>query len=122
MANGTISMSSDFVVEQGTQTLNSSVVWTYRKWKSGVCEAWTTIVTARTSSSGNVHYNNYNYPSFFNTVTCLNINASTDSNVDSYVKYCRADTSNKTLDFYGYRSSTQNVSSQFAVHLMGTWA
>lgn len=121
MASGVVTSSADRVVEQGTETLNTSTVWTYRKWESGVCEAWATIVTSAQAASGIVSYTGYYFPSFFTSVTCMNVNASVDGVVDSHTKYCRAVISSHKLDLYVYKNSTTSAATQFAVHIIGTW-
>lgn len=51
MAASKITSNADFVVEQG-----ASGNWTYRKWKSGLVEAWYSgSISVTTSPIGNIH-------------------------------------------------------------------
>lgn len=47
---------NDYVTDQGTITVATGRVWRYRKWNSGISEAWVTITqtgtTMNNSSSG----------------------------------------------------------------------
>lgn len=120
MANGIVTSSADRIVEQGTQSLNNQT-WAYRKYESGICEAWAQLATSAQTASGNVNFNGFYFPSFFISVTCLNVNASVDGIVDSYAKYCRAGITSHRLDLYVYKGGTANASTRFDVHIMGTW-
>ena len=79
---------SDYIIEQDIVTSscsnNGSIVWTYRKWNSGVAECWgrcsSTIDTSRivqvSGVSGFLYLNDYiyaNYPTdlFINTPKCI---------------------------------------------------
>ena len=71
-ASGTGTNAQDYVVEHGSETVTTSITytWNYRKWASGVSECWlifngTTNVSTQWGSSG-LYYsgmNRFAYPS-----------------------------------------------------------
>ena len=121
-----ICTSGDFVVEEG-----ESGIWKYRKWQSGVCEAWGTYqFTPSLSSSGTFYYQNITLDLPFTFVRKFDaFNATVKySNFISFVmgkEYESSSSDYKTYDsvtftYLQYNNASQN-SKEISLSVKGRW-
>lgn len=111
----------DYVVEQGTD--NS---WTYRKWNSGLFEAWryyqASSMTITTSSAG-TYYGGEKLiplPSFVVTITGTTYGNAPSQSSGVYIYETVRDNSNLKV-VYRAHASTSNASCGGVFHIFGTW-
>lgn len=113
----------DYIVEQGVDSNG----WTYRKWNSGIAEAWkkgtiSNVPVTRSVGSGSVLYRSdavsLGYPSgvSFKTIT---YSATTASASNTYVWAGQDATESSTIVF-GYISSTIPTLT-LSTRFIGTW-
>lgn len=110
---------TDYVVEQGT-----SGNWTYRKWKSGFCEAWgehdkvfaaTTTTGALYTSSSNI---TIDLPSnLFNFVLLPTAEVKSYSMMITFANYTTSQLSFRPISTNSRAENTWTV----RTHVIGTW-
>ena len=110
---------TDFVVEDGTAN-----GWTYRKWNSGIAEAWTLVSngsTAMTSAEGSGYYaplKTYTFPSIFVTVKSVTTLADLSGSLGGFTS-SNITTTSLTGYFWATRSITKNTF--LNIEVKGTW-
>jgi hypothetical protein len=111
----------DYIVDQGTD--NS---WTYRKWNSGVFEAWryyqATGLTLTTSSMGTYYGTSKSIalPSFTLTITCSTYGDTVGHGSGIYIYQTQKSGDNLQIDYRAHASSTSGQCGGF-FHIFGTW-
>ena len=113
------SLKADYVVEQGTAD-----IWTYRKWNSGVAEAWTLASngsTAMTTAEGYGYYapaKTYTFPSIFTAIKSVVTLADLSGALGGFVSSNITATS-LTGYFWATRSVTKNTF--LNIEVKGRW-
>lgn len=109
----------DFIVEQGTEGL-----WTYRKWDSGMVEAWyaQSVSVAVDNAYGYAYYHDYPtsvpYPTMFISHKTINTGWIGGNNlisiipVEKYQNYLR---------IYTVAPNNVSVSGILCIYMMGSW-
>lgn len=114
-----VSLQADCIVEQGT-----SGEWKYRKWDSGIAEAWTLASngsTAMTTEEGYGYYapaKTYTFPSIFTTIKSVVTLADLSGALGGFVSSNITATS-LTGYFWATRSVTKNTF--LNIEVKGTW-
>lgn len=119
---------ADFVVEEDTETI-SGVVWTYRKWNSGIAECWSNHIALTVNFAQNIETNLYTtgytyavtYPSIFTSVDSLICSAS-HGVTNGWVTCTAGSLSSGTVatSWLGWNSGG-NQSVKLNVSLKGKW-
>lgn len=115
---------ADYVIEQGTSTTDSGT-WTYRKWNSGICEAWAyindiAVLGATTVNNINCAYAHIIYPPIFSNVVAVNYTVYNTSGYD----WCgKAQVENEQNRFIAFLLTLSSMNSAMSVraHIIGTW-
>ena len=116
----------DYVVEQGTMTV-ASQTWTYRKWNSGVAEAWARLALENQSITATNGYLNLRYeiPNIFSQVPMAWTTAGGQGHARSFAGYASVydDSGTFKLDSYILNFDTSAVSGAVweYVYLKGVW-
>lgn len=111
----------DYVVEQGTD--NS---WVYRKWNSGIFEAWryyqATGLTLTTSSSGTYYGTSklISLPSFALTLACATSGETPSQSSGVYIYQTVKNGSGLEIVYRAHASSS-GVNCAGYFHIIGTW-
>lgn len=113
MATSTIISKADYVIAQGTETV-SGVVWTYRKWNSGVYECWTTRYDSASTTS---HQFTGNTPITFTATPCILASGCNVAETDGGVRYAYA----TTTAYEVYVKGSWNHDAYVNIHLIGKW-
>lgn len=122
MAKVTEALKVDFVVAQGTD--NS---WTYRKWNSGIYEAWrkyqATGMTITTQSAGTYYGGSKQLalPSFNTGVSSVTYGNTTSQSSGVYIYNTEPISGNKLNINYRAHASSSNSSCGGYFHIIGTW-
>lgn len=103
----------DYVIEQG-----KSGQWRYRKFKSGIAEAWAKITFPATTQTGQLQ-SGVTFPFVFAEEPCVSVCGGVDNRSDSHVSYCNTHGEGTGLDCYIYKGSSGNYSRWIYVHVIG---
>lgn len=110
---------TDFIVEEGIEN-----GWTYRKWNSGVAEAWTLASngsTAMTTTDGYGYYaplKTYTFPAIFTTVKSVIALADLNGSLGGFISSLISTTSLSGY-FWATKSITKNT--YLNIEVKGTW-
>lgn len=117
----TSALKVDYIVEQGTD--NS---WVYRKWNSGIFEAWryyqATGLNLTTSSMGTYYGTSKSIalPSFTLTITCSTYGDTVGHSSGIYIYQTQKSGDNLQIDYRAHASLTNGQCGGF-FHIFGTW-
>ena len=104
---------ADFIVEQGTNN-----GWTYRKYNSGVMEAWCKMTGTSTGATSSVNLTK-TFPDGMKAAATVNVNVGSTGSVGAECHYTGF--SGTGVDVWAYPTSKSGTSVWAYVHLMGTW-
>lgn len=116
---------SDYVIEQDT-----SGIWTYRKWNSGIAECWGTHTHSVTSwgTWGSLYegmpvtYATYPTNLFISTPLVMIINATTANGICGIELYNGSPSKDQTPNFHFLRPSTGSALTAYAnIYAKGRW-
>lgn len=115
-------LKADYVVEQGT-----SGDWIYRKWYSGLCEAWGTETKSIACTVSSPYYGGYRTDEIQYTIPSGIFNATPtycfgEKSVVDSLKLMNV-TANSATELGVYYGSGQNmtISSTVVFYVLGTW-
>lgn len=103
----------DYVIEQG-----KSGQWRYRKFKSGIAEAWAKITFPATTASGQLQ-SGVTFPFAFSEEPCVSVCGGVNNRTDSHISYCNTHGNGTGLDCYIYKASSDNFTRWIYVHVIG---
>ena len=116
---------ADFVVEQGTETV-SSTVWTYRKWNSGISECWAKAsFSVSYSAWGSIYssgYGQWTYPTgiFTSAPTCCITPVA--GNGDAWIYGSGSDSATKTVKVAYARATSASAGTGYVyIYSIGRW-
>lgn len=112
VASGIASL-GDYIVEQGT-----SNDWVYRKYNSGVMEAWTKVTGTSTGATNHLNMA-VAYPEGLLTAKSANVSVGSTATIGAECHYVNCENSN--IDIWAYPASKSGASVWAYVHVIGTW-
>lgn len=112
------SVAVDYIVEQGT-----SGDWTYRKWDSGLYEAWasTSDSYAMTSSFGSSYFGNHTYNITALSFVTLDCVFATGYASGAYFATKAENISTTSIELSARASASTTTTIVHSIYLKGTW-
>lgn len=101
----------DYIVESG-----QSGNWTYRKYKSGIVECWTTVEYEATTATGGLQ-SMIQLPFQFATPPTATVSGGLEGRNDGYVQYVK--TSTTGINVWMNKTSSQSLKRWFYCHVYG---